>query len=73
MAGACRTIDHASIDVGTTVLLGERTEPVFGPAARAVVEAIPAAELVLLPGQGHLAHVEASRMLAGVIDAAVRR
>jgi pimeloyl-ACP methyl ester carboxylesterase len=72
-AGGVDLTRYRDVEVPTTVLLGEHTEPGFGPAARAIVAAVPAAELRLLPGQGHLAHVEASRTLAGVIEAATRR
>jgi pimeloyl-ACP methyl ester carboxylesterase len=68
-AGGVDLTRYAELHVPTTVLLGERTEPVFGPAARAIVDAIPSARLILMPGTGHLAHVEATSMLARLIDA----
>jgi pimeloyl-ACP methyl ester carboxylesterase len=58
-----------SLKVRTTVLLGDRVDEPFGPPARRVAQELPGARLVLLPGQGHLAHVEAPAALAAAIDA----
>ena len=43
----------AAVDVPVRVLAGTESPPVFAAAARAAVEALPNAELVELPGQGH--------------------
>jgi pimeloyl-ACP methyl ester carboxylesterase len=52
------TADLAGIDVPVLVLAGE--EDVLTPpeGARAMAEAIPGSELVVVPGAGHLAPLE---------------
>ncbi|WP_186762778.1 alpha/beta fold hydrolase [Lentzea tibetensis] len=58
------------ITVPTTVLLGERTdrpELVYGRAARSLTREIEGAELVMLPDQGHIAHLTAPDLLADTI------
>ncbi|MFF5096304.1 MULTISPECIES: alpha/beta hydrolase [Actinosynnema] len=61
------------ITVPTTVLLGELSdrEPLaFGPTSRLVVDRVPDAELVVLPGQHHVAHAQAPELLVERIAAA---
>lgn len=52
----------AQIDAPVTVILGERTEPIFGRAARDA-----GGELVVLGGEGHIAHVTNPELLAMTI------
>ncbi|WP_447002171.1 alpha/beta fold hydrolase [Saccharothrix isguenensis] len=61
------------ITVPTTVLLGELSdrEPLsFGPTSRLVAERVGNAELVVLPGQHHVAHMQAPEVLVERIGAA---
>lgn len=62
------------IKVPTTVILGETTdrpELVYGKAARAITAGIEQARLVMLPGQGHIAHRLDPELLAGTITKAI--
>jgi pimeloyl-ACP methyl ester carboxylesterase len=56
--------------VRTTVLVGELSKPKFGPGARAIVAGLPDARLIMLKGQGHLAHSADPAQLVELIDAA---
>lgn len=48
----------------------QHTEP-YGPAFERVAARIPSARITVLPGQGHLAHVENPRLLGATIGAAL--
>ncbi|WP_052684624.1 alpha/beta fold hydrolase [Lentzea aerocolonigenes] len=52
--------------IPVTVLLGERTGHIFGPAARDVVEDT-GGTLLTLEGEGHIAHVTNPELLAATI------
>lgn len=54
--------EAAEIKAPLTVVLGERTEPIFGKAARDA-----GGELVVLAGEGHIAHVTNPELLAATI------
>lgn len=63
-----------ALTVPVTVLLGELSAGnAFAAIADALVAAVPDADLVRLPGQHHLAHQFAPRLLADEIRAAARR
>lgn len=62
---------YAAIDAPVAVLVGslnENREP-YGTAAARYLDALPDARKILLPGQGHLAHVEAPAQLAKAVGA----
>jgi pimeloyl-ACP methyl ester carboxylesterase len=50
--------DWPHIKVTTCVLGGDKDTPTFAAEAKHIAETIPGAELVLLPGLGHVPHVE---------------
>ncbi|WBB80509.1 alpha/beta hydrolase [Micromonospora sp. WMMD882] len=65
----------AKVTAPTWVIVGERSdreELVFGRAARALVDGIADARLVVLPGQGHVAHVADPDALADAIRPALK-
>lgn len=66
--------DYARLDIPVTLILGALNKDVapYGTAFAPFAAALPHGRLVRLPGQGHLAHVEAPAELAGAIAAAVR-
>jgi pimeloyl-ACP methyl ester carboxylesterase len=55
------------LKVPVTVVVGERTDHLFGPAAREVVSDT-GGTLVTLPGEGHIAHVTNPALLAATIE-----
>lgn len=55
------------VDAPVTVILGERTDHLFGPAARDVVQHT-GGTLVTLAGEGHIAHVSNPALLAATIS-----
>lgn len=65
---------YRHLDIAVTLILGELNEDraPYGTAFAPFAAALPQADLVRLPGQGHLAHVEAPADLARAITAAVR-
>lgn len=56
----------AKLQVPVTVVVGERTEPFFGPGARDIVRDT-SGKLVTLNGEGHLAHRTNPALLAATI------
>lgn len=46
------------IDVPVTVLLGRRDQLIVNPLTRAIADHIPGAELIVLPGAGHMLPLE---------------
>jgi pimeloyl-ACP methyl ester carboxylesterase len=50
--------DWPHIKVKTCVLGGDKDTPTFAAEAKHIADTIPGAELVLLPGLGHVPHVE---------------
>ncbi|MEV0669970.1 alpha/beta hydrolase [Mycobacterium sp. NPDC050441] len=66
---------YRHLDIPVTLILGAHNEDraPYGTAFAAFSAALPQAHVIRLPGQGHLAHVEAPAGLAGAIAAAVRR
>ena len=63
----------AEVQVPTLVVTGERDRVVPPRHSRQVSEAIPGAELVVLPNCGHEAHLESTEALAGTIRGFVER
>ncbi|KHO21789.1 alpha/beta fold hydrolase [Mycolicibacterium setense] len=65
---------YRQLDIPVTLILGALNEnrAPYGTAFAPFAAALPQADLVRLPGQGHLAHVEAPADLARAITAAVR-
>ncbi|NKZ09640.1 alpha/beta hydrolase [Mycolicibacterium septicum DSM 44393] len=65
---------YRHLDIPVTLILGALNEnrTPYGTAFAPFAAALPQADLVRLPGQGHLAHVEAPADLARAITAAVR-
>lgn len=65
---------YRHLDIPVTLLLGALNEnrAPYGTAFAPFAAALPQANLVRLPGQGHLAHVETPAALARAITAAVR-
>lgn len=59
---------YASVNVRTLVLGGDRSPAALEESVGAVASALPAAERVVLPGQGHTAHLRAPRRLARTIQ-----
>jgi pimeloyl-ACP methyl ester carboxylesterase len=57
---------YRHIDPPVTLLLGEVNEgtPPYGTALEVFARALPQAQVVRLPGQGHLAHAQAPHLLA---------
>ncbi len=66
---------YRHLDMPVTLILGALNEnrAPYGTAFAPFAAALPQADLVRLPGQGHLAHVEAPADLARAITAAVDR
>ncbi|TGB40406.1 alpha/beta fold hydrolase [Mycolicibacterium peregrinum] len=66
--------NYREIAVPVTLILGALNEGVapYGSAFAPFAAALPQARLTRLPGQGHLAHVEAPDVLAAAITAAIR-
>lgn len=66
--------DYRRLTVPVTLILGARNEGAapYGTAFTPFAAALPQARLTRLPGQGHLAHVEAPADLADAISMAVR-
>ncbi|OBC00648.1 hydrolase [Mycobacterium sp. 852013-50091_SCH5140682] len=66
--------DYGHLDIPVALILGARNENAapYGTAFAPFADALPQARVIRLPGQGHLAHVEAPAELAGAIAAAVR-
>jgi pimeloyl-ACP methyl ester carboxylesterase len=64
-----------AIDLPVTLLLGGENEgvPPYGDVFAEIAAALPGAEVVTMPGQGHLAHVHAPLDLARHIGQALRR
>lgn len=64
---------YRDIDLPVTLLLGELNEGAspYGTAFAPFARALPQARVVRLPGQGHLAHAQAPRLLAESITDAV--
>ena len=68
------TEELAKITVPTLVLVGEHDGPSPPDVVRAMQERIPGAELVVLPGAGHLSNLEAAEEFnAAVADFLARR
>ncbi|AKS34599.1 alpha/beta fold hydrolase [Mycolicibacterium goodii] len=67
--------DYRRLRIPVALVLGARNEgkAPYGTAFAPFASALPQAQLIRLPGQGHLAHVEAPADLAEAISAAVRR
>ena len=57
----------ASITVPTLVLCGSKDRPNL-PAAHALAEGIPGADLQILPGAGHQAHLQTPDEFANALD-----
>lgn len=60
--------------IPTTILVGEKSldrEP-YGAAANRFIRALPSVRTQILPGQGHLAHVEAATQLADAVSEILR-
>ena len=53
-----------SLAVPTTILVGERSAPIFPPAARFVAKAIPGCDLVPVPGASHMIPTDAPELVA---------
>ena len=64
--------DWSQLDLPTRVLLGERTHGELSRRAHALAQTMPQAELVTLPGQGHLAHMLAPELLAQTLHTPTR-
>lgn len=67
--------DYDRLDIPVALILGARNENAapYGTAFAPFADALPQARVIRLPGQGHLAHVEAPADLACAIAAAVRQ
>ncbi|SNR40679.1 alpha/beta fold hydrolase [Actinomadura mexicana] len=65
---------YADLDVPVTLLLGADNEgqPPYGTAFAQFEQAMPRARVVRIPGEGHLAHASAPRLLAAHIADAVK-
>lgn len=65
---------YAALDVPVTLLLGEDNEGKvpYGTAFAQFARAMPQAQIVRIPGQGHLAHAQAPRSLAHHIRDALK-
>ncbi|MFG2089112.1 alpha/beta fold hydrolase [Spirillospora sp. NPDC048824] len=59
----------AGIGVPVRLLVGERSPAYQRPAAEAIAELIPGADVAVLPGQGHMAMMEDPALLAGALSA----
>ncbi|MEU4341694.1 alpha/beta hydrolase [Nocardia sp. NPDC023852] len=68
-----RLAKYRHLTMPVTLLLGELNEdtPPYGTAFAPIAAALPQAEIVRIPGQGHLAHAQAPDVLARHIAAAV--
>lgn len=66
---------YPEIDVPVTLLLGKLNEgaPPYGTAFEVIRNALPQADVVRMPGQGHLAHAQAPEVLAKYIAQAIAR
>lgn len=64
---------YANLDMPVTLMVGERShrKQPYGIAFQRFQEALPQARLVILEEQGHLAHVEAPKVLARHVNRAV--
>ncbi|GAB2662255.1 alpha/beta fold hydrolase [Nocardia goodfellowii] len=64
---------YQDLSIPVTLLLGELNDSVapYGTAFARIAAALPQAEIVCLPGQGHLAHAQAPELLARHITNAV--
>jgi pimeloyl-ACP methyl ester carboxylesterase len=64
---------YRELDIPVTLLLGELNEGAapYGTAFVPFAEALPQARVVRIPGEGHLAHAQAPRLLATYISEAV--
>ena len=74
MLAVLRAVSHtdftdqlASITVPTLVLCGSKDRPNL-PAAHALAEGIPGADLQILPGAGHQAHLQTPDEFANALD-----
>ena len=56
-----RYAELAGVRTPTLLFGGERSAPYFRPTLDALVAALPAAQLEILPGAGHMLHAEAAR------------
>lgn len=65
--------DLPSIDVPTLLIVGETDRAVPPSTSARAASRLPRAELMRLPGLGHLAHEEAPDLVSGVIADFVRR
>lgn len=54
----------------TTLLLGERSSPLFARLGRKLLAALPALRTATVPGAGHLMMIEAPAAFAAAVDAA---
>jgi 3-oxoadipate enol-lactonase len=63
------TADLEQVRVPCLVVVGEKTLPIFRRVATLVAESVPGAELVEIPGSGHVTYAESPEVFA----AAVRR
>ncbi|SJM51193.1 Beta-ketoadipate enol-lactone hydrolase [Actinomycetales bacterium JB111] len=61
--------DLADVASPTLVLIGERDEKTPMPAARAIADGIPGAQLRSIPGAGHLASIDNPRPFADALTA----
>ncbi|GLY77328.1 hydrolase [Actinoallomurus iriomotensis] len=61
-----RLHEYRDLDLPVTLLLGELNEGTapYGTAFTPFAQALPQARIVRVPGQGHLAHAQAPRLLA---------
>jgi pimeloyl-ACP methyl ester carboxylesterase len=73
IASGDRTDDLRRLEVPTVVVHGERDPLIRVSGGRATAEAIPGAELVLVPGMGHDQPASAWERIAGAIEANARR
>lgn len=64
---------YARIEVPTVLLGGERSPAHLSERIEALARALPRADKVVLPGQGHDAHVKAPDAVARVIEAVAGR
>ncbi|MBM7783891.1 alpha/beta fold hydrolase [Tenggerimyces flavus] len=64
---------YSRITAPTTVLTGERSSPYIAGLVAACLEAVPHAEKVVLPKQGHAANLTAPELLAREVAAACDR
>jgi pimeloyl-ACP methyl ester carboxylesterase len=67
LSADARFDDLTDLDLPTLVILGELSPEPYRHACRKLADALSNSQLVELPGQGHLAHLDAPEALAAVV------